>query len=208
MATGTFDESCHIHESANKGTVALCYKIGTAPSQRNTESPMTTPVAEAPPYFARYIDLVTTGDVRQAIREQLQEFDALLAPIDDQRSLYRYAEGKWSIREVLAHIIDAERLFVFRAMWFARGLEGALPSFDENVAMNGLSADERSWASLRDEFRLLRQATVLFFDNLPDEAWDRRGIASGGSFSVRALAFVTAGHVAHHMRILRERYLN
>ena len=118
-----------------------------------------------------------------------------------------YAPDKWTIREVVSHINDTERMFVFRAMWFARGFDSALPSFDQDVAMRGAGADARTLASHVDEFRAVRDATVTLFRNLPDEAWALRGVASGNPFTVRALAYITAGHAAHHVRLLRERYL-
>jgi DinB family protein len=109
---------------------------------------------------------------------------------------------------VVAHLNDCERLFGFRAFWFARGFDTALPSFDQNVAMTGAGADQRSWNSHIDEFRAVRAATLAFFQNLPGDAWDRHGIASDNPFSVRALAYMAAGHVVHHVAILKERYLS
>jgi hypothetical protein len=97
--------------------------------------------------------------------------------------------------------------FVFRAFWFARGFDSALPSFDQNVAMSAAAANERSWSSLVEEFRSVRGATLSFFQNLPPHAWARRGVASGNPFTVRALAYIAAGHVAHHAAILQQRYL-
>ena len=102
---------------------------------------------------------------------------------------------------------DTDRLCVSRAFWFARGFDTPLPSFNQNVAMAAADADRRSWTSHVEEFRAVRAATSAFFDNLPADAWDRRGIASGYPFTVRALAYVAAGHVTHHLRIVRERYL-
>jgi hypothetical protein len=127
--------------------------------------------------------------------------------VSEEQSLHRYAPDKWSIRQVLGHLNDTERLFVFRALWFARGFDTPLPSFDQNVAMRASGADQRSWASHVEEFRAVRSSTLTFFDQLPADAWQRRGIASDNPFTVRALAFIAAGHVAHHIRILRERYL-
>jgi DinB superfamily len=109
---------------------------------------------------------------------------------------------------VVAHLNDCERLFVFRAFWFARGFTSPLPSFDQNVAMTAAGAQQRSWAGHIDEFRAVRAATLELFRNLPAEAWGRRGIASDNPFSVRALAYITAGHVVHHAAILNERYLS
>ena len=162
---------------------------------------------EAAEYYYTYIDQVPKGDIRAIIEAQSGETVSLLRTITDDGSLRRYAPDKWSIREVLSHINDAERLFVFRALWFARAFDSPLPSFDQNVAISTARADERTWASHIAEFTAVRSATQSLFGNLPDDAWARRGVASGNSFTVRALAYVTAGHVAHHMRILRERYL-
>ena len=162
---------------------------------------------EAADYYFTYIDQVGTGDIRGILRAQLPETLAVLNGISDERSLHRYAADKWSIRQVLSHLNDTERMFVFRALWFARGFDSPLPSFDQNTAIATADADERPFSSHRDEFQAVRAATLAFFDNLPAEAWTRRGIASDNPFTVRALAYIAAGHVTHHVRILRERYL-
>jgi len=161
---------------------------------------------ESAEYYFTYIDQVPAGDIRKFLETQAGETAAMLRSISDDASLGRYAPDKWSIREVVSHINDAERVFTFRAFWFARGYDSALPSFDQDVAVKTANADQRAWHEHVDEFDSIRAATVALFSSLPDEAWSRRGIASGNPFSVRALAFVTAGHVAHHIRILRERY--
>lgn len=162
---------------------------------------------EAAPYYFTYIDQVAPGDIRDVLESQRAEVVTLCAGVTEERSRHRYAPDKWSVRQVLAHMNDCERLFVFRAMWFARGFESALPSFDQNIAMAAANADERTWSSHVKEFEHVRAATLSFFEGLPRDAWDRRGIASDNTFTVRALAYITAGHVVHHTRILRERYL-
>jgi hypothetical protein len=163
---------------------------------------------EAAEYYFTYIDLVPEGgDLGGQLRAQGSETVALCQSIAEVQSLRRYAPDKWSIREVLGHINDCERLFVFRAMWFARGFDTPLPSFDQHIAVAGAHSDQQPWARHVDEFRSVRAATVSFFEHLPPEAWDRRGIASDNPFTVRSLAFITVGHVTHHLRILRERYL-
>jgi hypothetical protein len=162
---------------------------------------------EAAPYYFTYIDKVPSGDILAIMDAQSREMLALLEGISEERSLVRYAPDKWSIRELLGHVNDTERLFVSRAFWFARGFESPLPSFDQNVAVAAAGAHDRSWNSLVDEFRTVRAATVSFFQNLPVEAWTRRGIASDNPFTVRALAYLAVGHVTHHMSILQERYL-
>jgi uncharacterized damage-inducible protein DinB len=162
---------------------------------------------EAAPYYFRYIDRIESDDVLGVLESQLEQIPALLRDVTEERSLYRYAPEKWSFREVLNHISDTERLFLFRAFWFARGLGGPLPSFDEKVSADAARADEVSWARHLEEFRGARLATLTFFRNLPAEAWLRSGVASDNPFTVRALAYLAAGHAAHHMAILQERYL-
>ena len=169
-----------------------------------TTAPERTEAAE---YYFTYIDQVAAGDIRRILETQSAETLAFLETISDERSLHRYAPGKWSIREVIGHVNDTERLFAFRAFWFARGLDEPLPSFDQDVAAAAAGSDERAWASHIDEFRAVRGATLAFFRDLDEPAWDRRGVASGYSFTVRALAYIIAGHLEHHTRILRERYL-
>lgn len=162
---------------------------------------------EAADYYFTYIDQVPDGDICAILRAQSAEALNQLEGISEDQSLLRYAPGKWSIREVLNHLNDGERLFVFRAFWFARGFDTPLPSFDQDIAVGAAGADQRPWRSHVEEFRAVREATLTFFQTLPEDAWARRGIASDNPFSVRALAFIAAGHVNHHVRILREKYL-
>ena len=163
---------------------------------------------EAAEYYFRYIEQAPRGgDIRAILEQQLTETMSVLKGISDERSLHRYAPDKWSIREVVSHLSDTERLFTFRAMWFARGFDSPLPSFDQEVAIAHAKVDSCAWKSLIDEFDVIRRSTSAFFRALPDDAWDRRGVASDRTFSVRALAYIAAGHTAHHVRILREKYL-
>ena len=162
---------------------------------------------EAADYYFIYIEQVEAGDIVEILRRQSGEALGVLESISEEQSRHRYAAGKWSIREVLGHLTDTERLFVVRAMWFARGFDTPLPSFDQHVAVKSAESDERSWRSLVDEFRALRASTVAFFESLPADAWMRRGIASDNPFSVRALAYIASGHVTHHLKILQTRYL-
>ncbi|MEP6992013.1 MAG: DinB family protein [bacterium] len=162
--------------------------------------------SEAPEYYFTYIDQALGDDVRVVLEAEEQKTIAALRALGEARSLHRYAPGKWSIREVVSHINDCERLFTYRAFWFARGLEGALPSFDQDAAVVGAKADDRTFAAHITEFAALRASTRSLFANLPDEAWSREGIASGNRFTVRALAWITSGHAIHHMRLLQERY--
>lgn len=161
---------------------------------------------EAVPYYFRYIDRIPTGDVVGKLESQLDEALALFRGVSEERSLERYAPDKWSVRQVVNHVNDCERLFVFRAMWFARGFDSELPSFDEKVAAAGVASDDVPWADHVEEFHAIRLATVSFFRHLAPEAWMRSGIASGYLFTVRALAYIAAGHLAHHSAVLREKY--
>jgi|SRR5215471_15489144 len=171
--------------------------------------PLTRPDAtEASPYYFTYINKVSAGDIRAILRAQVDEVVPVLRGISEERSLHRYAPGKWSIREVLSHVNDAERVFSFRAFWFARGFDSPMPSFDQEVAIPTAAADGRSWSSHLEEFRAVRAATVDLFQHLPADAWLRRGIASGNPVTVNALAYIVAGHLAHHFEIVRERYLS
>jgi hypothetical protein len=162
---------------------------------------------EAAEYYFTYIDQVGGGDIRDIIAAQGAEIPALLRGLDESQARHRYAPGKWTIAEVVSHLSDTERLFLLRAWWFARGFDTPLPSFDQNVALASAGTGERSWSSLVDEFAAARAASVAFFRHLPADAWMRRGTASGFEFTVRALAYIAAGHVTHHVRILNERYL-
>jgi hypothetical protein len=162
---------------------------------------------EAADYYFRYIDQVSGPDVLAILASQRDEVLALCRTITEQAAEGRYADGKWTLREVLGHLNDTERLFVSRAFWFARGFDTPLPSFDPDVAMAHARFDARTWPDLVDEFAAVRDATLAFFRSLPPEAWDRQGIASGNPFSVRALAFLAAGHVTHHLAIVQARYL-
>ena len=163
--------------------------------------------SEAAQYYFTYIDQVKGDDISAIIERQLDESLALFAEITEEGSEHRYAPGKWSIRQVLNHITDTERAFAFRALWFARGFDAPLPGYDQNIAANGAAADCVLWAHHVEEFRQVRLSTISLFRNTPAEAWARSGIASDNPFTVRAMAFIIAGHVEHHLRILRERYL-
>jgi hypothetical protein len=130
-----------------------------------------------------------------------------LESISEEQSLHRYAPDKWTIRELLNHVNDGERIFLWRALWFARGFTDPLPSFEQETAVAGAAANETPWARLVDEFRTVRLGTLSFFQNLPAAAWSRTGVASDNAVSVNAIAYIIAGHVVHHTNVLKERYL-
>lgn len=162
---------------------------------------------EAAPYYFTYIDRITSPDVLSVLESQLDPALKFLHTISEEKSLTRYAPGKWTIRQLLGHINDSERMFVFRAMWFARGFDTSLASFEQEIAVAEAQSDTISWARHMQEFGEIRRATLSFFRNLPPEAWSRTGTASENTFTVRALAYIAAGHLDHHVTILRERYI-
>jgi hypothetical protein len=162
---------------------------------------------EAAPYFYTYIDRISSPDVVGRLETQLPETLSFLRGISEEKSLHRYAPEKWSIREILSHVNDAERVFLFRAFWFARGFSAPLPSYDQEAGAVTAHADEFPWTRHVEEFQSLRLATLAFFHNLPAEAWMRSGTANNNPFTVRALAYILAGHVDHHVAILRDKYL-
>ena len=162
---------------------------------------------EAAPYYFNYINEISGDDPVATLERQLGEYLAEFAQISEQKSLHRYAPEKWSIREVLNHVSDAERVFAFRALWFARGFQTPLPSYEQTGAVSGAEADRISWAAHVEEFRCVRLATLSLFRNMPAAAWMRNGMASDHRFSVRAFPYIIAGHLVHHATLLRERYL-
>jgi hypothetical protein len=162
---------------------------------------------EAATYYFPYIDLARTDDIVSFLKDQLAELKPFLESISEEQSLHRYEPGKWSIRDLWNHVNDGERIFLSRALWFARGFTDPLPSFDQEIAVAGANADDIPWAELVEEFKTVRLATLSFFRNLSPEAWSRTGIASDNPFTVNALAYIIAGHAAHHVNVLKERYL-
>lgn len=162
---------------------------------------------EAASHYSPYIDRVTSDDIVAVLTTQLDETLGFLSRISEEQSLQRYAPDKWSMRELLGHVNDGERVFMYRAMWFARGFEDPLPSFDQEISYKAAGSDQVLWASHFEEFRSIRLSTLAFFRNLPEEAWLRSGIASDSPVTVRAIAYIVAGHVSHHVSVLKERYL-
>lgn len=171
---------------------------------------MSTPrpdISEYPTSYVTYINAAPEGDIVTVLRQQGEEIRGMLGALPESMGGHRYGPGKWSIRELVGHLNDAERSFGHRAFRFSRGDASPLPGFDENAYVAASNADVRTLADLTDEFAHLRAGTLAIFSHLSPEAWDRRGIANGKEVSVRALAFVLAGHAAHHLAVLRERYL-
>jgi len=159
------------------------------------------------PYFGTYIDKVPDGDVIAVLESGISTTRKLLGSVSEERAGYRYAEGKWSLKEVLGHMSDTERIFTYRLLTFARGDAGPLPGYDENSFTPAQESDRVPFAWLLDEFVTVRAATLALLKVIPPAAWERRGIASNNPLSARAAAWIIAGHEIHHRRVLEERYL-
>jgi uncharacterized damage-inducible protein DinB len=162
---------------------------------------------EYAPFYGNYIGKVPDGDLLKILEQQRREMQALLARIPEAKALHRYAPGKWSIKEVVGHIMDAERVFCYRALRFARADTKPLQGFDENAWVPAGKFDARSLADLAAELDAVRGSTIALFRGCDADALARRGSANNQEISVRALAYIVAGHERHHMAILRERYL-
>src|SRR5258708_14949162 len=165
--------------------------------------PRTRPDAsEYPQFFAGYMASVPDDDVVALLKSAGQQATDALSRVTEERGGYRYAEGKWSIRTMLGHLSDTERVFTYRALRLARGDTTPLPGFDEKSFAASAESDSRTMADLVREFSAVRASSVLLFETLPDAAWTRGGMVNNGSVSVRALAYITAGHTPHHLRVL------
>jgi len=162
----------------------------------------------AAPFYQNYISKAPDEDVAKAIRTNARNFRKLLKRIPKKKIDYAYEEGKWTIREMLQHIIDAERVFSYRATSIARKDATPLPSFDENQWGAHSQASSRKWKEMIEEFRSLRSANEILFSAMSEEQLRSIGVASGKEVNVLALGFIIAGHVEHHMEIIKERYLS
>jgi DinB superfamily len=158
------------------------------------------------PYYGRYISLVPAGDILALLSRQREDTLALLGSIPESEAGFRYEPDKWSIRELVGHVTDTERIFSYRALRFARNDQTPLAGYEQDDYIRGASFDDYPLAELASEFESVRQSTLFLFKHLDREAWLRRGVASENEVSVRALAYIIAGHELHHMEILRSRY--
>ncbi len=157
-------------------------------------------------YYARYVGIVPDGDIIETLEREGAATQALLASVPPEKEGFRYAPGKWSVREVVGHLVDVERLFSFRALCFAREGAGELPGMDQEAWARSSRAGSRPLAELAEEWAALRRANVLFFGSLSAEEGERNGVASGFEVSVRALAWMMAGHELYHRRLLLRDY--
>jgi len=164
------------------------------------------PATEVPPYYQNYVALVPEEDITAALAEQAKKTAALLRLIGDEKASFRYAPEKWSVKQVIGHFTDAERIFAYRALAIARGESKSLPGFDEKAYADAGDFDRRSIRDLADDYEAARRSTIALFRGLSEEAWKRHGIANDQPVHVRTLAYITLGHERHHLKVLRERY--
>jgi hypothetical protein len=186
--------------------------------KRPEEAKVVTTIAESPgatrpaaseylPYYERYIGLVPEGDVVATLVNQMIETQALLRALPASVATYRYAPDKWSVNELVGHMIDSERIFTSRALRFARNDPAPMPSFDQDNYVRNATFDSYPLADLASELEAVRQATIYLFRHMDEQAWSRKGVANNAEVSVRALAYICAGHELHHREILSARYL-
>jgi len=159
------------------------------------------------PYYGKYIELVPENDICAAFEAQARETAELLAGISEERSEHRYQPEKWSIKQLVGHVSDAERIFAYRTLCIARGEKSSLPGFDETDYMRNSNFDQRSLASIVREYETGRQASIAMLRGFADDIWMNMGVANNQAMSVRAIAFTFLGHERHHLKILRERYI-
>ena len=162
---------------------------------------------EYAPYYGKYVSLVPEGEIIETLEQQLEKTLALLGAIPEEKSGYRYAPGKWSIKEVVGHISDTERIFAYRALRFGRNDRTAIEGFEQDDYITSADFGSLSLKDLAGDFGAVRSATLSLLRHLPEAAWLRRGVASNNEVSVRALSYIIAGHELHHLNVLRERYL-
>lgn len=162
---------------------------------------------EYPPYFDTYLKAVPENDLLAALEQSKTTMLQLLNSIPHAKGDYSYAEGKWTVKEVLIHVLDSERIFNYRALCFARNDKTELPGFDEDAYTPNSGADGRSLVSIANEFEAVRASTIALFNSFTDEMMQRRGLANRNAVSVRALGFIIAGHANHHVKVIKERYL-
>lgn len=161
---------------------------------------------EAAAFYQTYIAEVGSDNLGEQLVEQLSVLERLFSGLDDAAALARYSPGKWSVKELLGHLNDAERIFSYRLLRISRGDSTALPGFDQNPYVEAGRFDERRLNDLIGEFRAIRLSTVALTSGIPEHAWTARGVASENSVTARALLYIIVGHVAHHLQVLRDRY--
>ena len=168
---------------------------------------MTRPTPEEyAPYFETYISKVPDGDILDTLEEQTSETLDMLEAIPEDRQLFSYAPGKWTIKEVVGHIIDCERVFSYRLLRIARNDQTPLPGFEQDDFVAAADSNSRDWEDLLEEYESVRMSTLSLVRQIQPEWWSRMGNASGNKLTARAAAFIIAGHELHHLKILHEQY--
>jgi uncharacterized damage-inducible protein DinB len=164
---------------------------------------------EYAPYFEQYIKLVYSEDtsILESLMSSQKEFESLLRNIPKEKHNFSYAEGKWTLKEVIQHIIDTERIFCYRALCFARNDKTSLPGYDQDVFVDNDNANDRNYYDLLDEMEVLRKSTIHLYKSFSEKALLRIGVASDEKMSVRALGYLFSGHQIHHLNVVKERYL-
>lgn len=162
---------------------------------------------EFPAYYKHYLELVTETDVMKALKDQVMDIQAMISEIPEDKEGFAYADGKWTIKEVIGHIIDTERVLGYRAMRFARKDKTVLPGFDENEFVKNADFNKRTLYELGHEFAIVREANLALFKTFNDDDATQIGNANGNAVSVRAIVYMIAGHATHHMNVVREKYL-
>ena len=159
------------------------------------------------PYFNTYIDLVKEDDLKAAFLAQQPVIDDYFCTITEEQSMYAYADGKWTIKEMLVHIIDCERIFAYRALCIARGENQPLPGFDENAYAESSRANDRTWKNIIAELKAVRKSTLFLVSSLPEAPLSIPGTASGKTLTALAALFIIPGHLYHHVQVIKDRYL-
>jgi uncharacterized damage-inducible protein DinB len=162
---------------------------------------------EYPAFFATYIDLVPSDDLLQELEQSFQQTMAILESLTEEQASFRYAPGKWTIKEVVGHMVDTERIMNYRALCIARGDTTPFPGFDEEAYVSHSEFAERSLQSLLQDFSLVRQASMNLLERLPTDAWSRVGTVNNNKIVVSALGFIIVGHGLHHTNVIRDRYM-
>jgi hypothetical protein len=162
---------------------------------------------EFAPYYEKYISLVDGNDALPVLVQQPAELRSMFSGLAEEKGTFAYAEGKWTLKELLSHLVDGERIFSYRVLRISRGDETPLEGFEQDDYIENSNANNRTFADLLEEFDLQRRSNMLLLNNISDDGSKRMGTASDNPVSVRALAYVMAGHTRHHLNVLRERYL-
>lgn len=158
------------------------------------------------PHFKSYVDQIKTDDILNVLEVQLNTASKLFSDIPEEKGNYAYAKGKWSIKEVLGHVIDSERVFAYRALCIARGEKQSLPGFEQDDYVEEADFNKRTLSNLIEEFSLVRKSNLVLFKTFLEKDLNKRGVASENEVTVRAILFIIAGHGMHHINILKDKY--